>query len=293
MRLFLANSGRPDPDRVDRNQQSDQAFVGFTDFVRRLLSEQGPSLMVFAFDESLKTSARKQIYPDYKANRAPAPDSLKRQFGWCRQWLEALGLSAVSSESWEADDLIGSLARYHRKPDRPVVILTADKDLAQLLHEQDIWWSFLDDKRLDYRGVIKKFGVRPDQIADQLALTGDKVDNIPGVPGVGQKTAARLLKKYDSLARLYQHLGEVGEMKFRYSGQVQASLIEHCEQLKTSARLTRINCNIEAMEKVCLRRGRVDEDRLQQMMDEHDFEPARRRNWEKLMNMMADAVLDS
>ena len=288
MRLFLVDSSifvyrawfGPDKYRVDLLQQPDQAFVGFTDFVYRLLSEQAPGKLVFAFDESLVKSARKEIYPQYKANRSPAPVELKRQFGWCQQWLDALGISRVSSNQWEADDLIGSLVNFHRSPQMPVAILTADKDLAQLIGDQDIWWSYLDNKKLDYRGIFKKFGVRPEQIADQLALTGDKVDNIPGVPLIGQKTAANLLKKYETLDNLCAHLHEVDTMKFRYAAQVQASLIEHQEQLAISSQLTRINCEIDEMQQVRLERGHADVEKLAQMMDDHAFDKHRRERWQ-------------
>jgi 5'-3' exonuclease len=157
--------------------------------------------------------------------------------------------------------------------------LTADKDLAQLVTERDVWWSYLDDKKLDYRAICKKFGVRPEQIADQLALTGDKVDNIPGIPEVGQKTAARLLKKYDSVDNLRRHLHQVGEMKFRYAAQVQRSLIEHEAQLDVSLRLTRINCEISAMQQVDISRHRADAKQLEQMMHEQTFDSARSSRW--------------
>jgi len=287
MRLFLVDSSifvfrawyGPEPDRANLAGEPNQAFVGFSDFVYRLLTEQAPSRLVFAFDESLSSSVRKTIYPDYKANRSPAPEELKRQFGWCRQWLEGLGISCVSSKHWEADDLIGSLHRYHGSADLPVAILTADKDLAQLIGERDLWWSYLDNIRLDYRAISRKFGVRPEQIADQLALTGDKSDNIPGIPQVGPKTAARLLKKYETVDNLRNHLEEVGEMKFRYAAGVQRSLIEHEHILDVSPRLTRINCEIEEMRQVAIGRGEADVEALQQMMHEHGFGAAREERW--------------
>jgi len=248
MRLFLVDSSifvfrawyGPEPDRVNLQRQPNQAFIGFSDFVYRLLTEQAPSRIVFAFDESLAQSVRKTIYPEYKANRSPAPEELKRQFAWCRQWLEALGISCVSSIGWEADDLIGSLANYHRSAQMPLAILTADKDLAQLIEQQDWWWSYLDDNKLDYSAICKKFGVYPRQIADLLALSGDKADNIPGIPRVGLKTAARLLKKYESLDNLRRHLDRVGAMKFRYAASVQQALIENEKLLDISIQLTRI-----------------------------------------------------
>ena len=292
MRLFLIDSSifvfrawyGPDPGRVNLDGEPNQAFVGFCDFVYRLLREQAPSRVVFAFDESLAESARKQIYPDYKANRSPAPEELKRQFGWCREWVEALGIACVSSDRWEADDLIGSLARYHRRPDLPLAILTADKDLAQLIDEGDLWWSYLDNRQLDYRAVCRKFGVLPTQIAEWLALTGDKVDNIPGIPQVGPRTAARLLKKYQSLDNLRRHLHEVGTMKFRYAARVQQALIENQALLDVSLGLTRINCEIEAMREVDTARGTADGAELERMMSDHAFEDARLARWRGLLD---------
>ena len=287
MRLFLVDSSififrawyGPYPERVNLQQQPNQAFVGFSDFVYRLLTEQAPRHLVFAFDESLSSSARREIYADYKANRSPAPEELKRQFAWCREWLEALGISCVSSKRWEADDLIGSLANFHGTTRLPVAILTADKDLAQLITERDIWWAYLDNKKLDYRAICKKFGVRPEQIADQLALTGDKADNIPGIPEVGPKTAARLLKKYDTIDILRQHLHEVADMKFRYAGRIQRSLIEHQALLDVSLALTRINCEIGEMRQVDILRRPADTEKLQRMMHEQAFETVRSTRW--------------
>ncbi len=287
MRLFLVDSSifvfrawyGPQSEQVNLLQQPNQAFVGFSDFVYRLLTEQAPSRVVFAFDESLAHSARKTIYPEYKANRSPAPAELKRQFAWCRQWVEALGISCVSSNRWEADDLIGSLAFYHRGAQLPLAILTADKDLAQLVEERDWWWSYLDDKKLDYRAICKKFGVRPQQIADQLALAGDKVDNIPGIPEVGLKTAARLLKKYDSLDNLRRHLDEVGAMKFRYAARVQQSLMANENLLDISIELTRINCEIAEMRQVETRRGPIDRQKLEHMIQDQALDAARASRW--------------
>ena len=292
MRLFLVDSSififrawyGPERERVNLQQQANQAFVGFSDFVYRLLTEQAPRRLVFAFDESLSKSARKEIYSAYKANRSPAPVDLKRQFAWCRQWLEALGISCVSSERWEADDLIGSLAHYHGSLELPVAILTADKDLAQLINQQDIWWAYLDDKKLDYRAICKKYGVRPQQIADQLALTGDKVDNIPGIPEIGPKTAARLLKKYDNIENLRRHLHEVGEMKFRYAGNVQRSLIEHEALLDVSPRLTRINCGIKEMQQVDTGRRPADVTELKRIMHKQAFDNARSDRWQSYLD---------
>ena len=294
MHLFLVDSSififkawfGNDKTLINLEQQPNQAFIGFTDFVYRLLTEQAPGKIVFAFDESLKKSTRREIYPHYKANRSPAPDELKRQFAWCQNWIEALGISRVSSSLWEADDLIGSLVRYHRSPLLPVTLLTADKDLTQLIAEGDLWWSY-PDKKLDYRAIIKKFGVRPQQIADLLALMGDKADNIPGIPGVGRKTAASLLKKFHTLEELRLRLSEVHQMKIRYAMQVQQALIENQAILDISAQLTRINCEIEDMKLVEIERKAADSEHLAAMMRQQAMDVPRQARWNRFLESAA------
>ena len=260
--------------------EPNQAFIGFSDFVYRLLTEVAPSKVVFAFDERLKKSERKSIYPEYKANRSPTPVELSRQFAWCQQWVENLGISRVASSEWEADDLIGTLATLHRSPELSIVILSADKDLTQLIREGDIWWPFYDTRKLDYRSITKKYGVKPEQIADQLALTGDKVDNIPGIPFIGQKTAGNLLRKFGDLKTLRNNLDQVGKMKFRYAGRVQQSLIENESVLDISSRLTKINCEIESMQNVSIDREIAQIGKLRAMMDAQAMDTQRREKWE-------------
>ena len=288
MQLFLVDSSififkawyARVPGQVNTRQQSNHAFIGFSDFVYRLLTEQAPSNLVFAFDESLKKSQRKSEYPQYKANRSPTPPELRRQFGWCREWVDALGIATASSDSWEADDLIGTLATLHRSSELPIVILTADKDLAQLIRQGDLWWTFFADRKLDYKAVVKKFGVKPEQIADQLALSGDKVDNIPGIPHVGVKTAANLLRKFGTLENIRRNLAEVGSMKFRYAGRVQQSLIEHEKILDISSRLTRINCEVEAMRDIDIARKSPDKIKLERIMEDQAMDSLRSQKWQ-------------
>ena len=264
--------------------EPNQAFIGFSDFVYQLVTEIAPAKLVFAFDESLRHSKRHAIYADYKANRRPTPPELRRQFIWCRQWIEYLGISAVSSDSWEADDLIGTLATLHRSKDLPITVLTADKDLTQLIREGDIWWPFFQSAKLDYRAIQKKFGVKPEQVADQLALCGDKVDNIPGVPYIGMKTAANLLGKYDNLNRLRQNLDQVGKMKFRYAGRVQDSLIENLDILELSSQLTKINCNVQGMDKIPIDRSPAVRNKLDEMIEYQGMDALRRNKWQDYLN---------
>lgn len=287
MRLFLVDSNifiykawfGAKHEMLNIDQRPNQAFIGFTDFVYRLLTESDPQRLVFAFDHGGKKSQRKSLYTEYKANRNPTPINLKPQFEWCQQWVEQLGISKVSDPEWEADDLIGTLAQLHRSPELPIVILSADKDLTQLVREGDICWAFFNNKKLDYNTIKKKFKVKPEQIADQLALTGDKVDNIPGIPLIGLKTAANLLRKYGDLKTLRANLHEVGKMKFRYAGQVQRSLIDNESILDISSPLTQINCHIESMQDVSILRRPANPEQLQKLMDFHQMDSARSNQW--------------
>ena len=268
---------------VNKDGQSNNALIGFSDFVYHFLHNERPQQLVFTFDESLKHSARKTIYPEYKANRAPAPDELKRQFQWCRDWVQALGITQVSSDQHEADDLIGSLAEIHRSDDCKIIILTADKDLAQLIRTDDVWWSFATGQQLNYRSLVKKFGCKPEQIADQLALAGDKVDNIPGIPGIGMAIAARLLTKFDTLQNLRKNLHKVNLMKFRGSERIMNLLMQHQSILDISSQLTPVNCKIDAMKKVDINKTKVDKMTLMEMMQYQNMGESRQQKWLKLL----------
>jgi DNA polymerase-1 len=167
---------------TDRDGYPANALSGLMDFVTRLLSKSRPLRIAFVFDESLGASFRKQIYPLYKANRPSAPLALKRQFRLCRDFVRALGCLELGNDWYEADDLIGALSVSVRAQGYPVTIISGDKDLTQLLHDNDLWWDFTKGTALDAVGVEKRFGVRPRQIADLFAIAGDRIDNIPGVP---------------------------------------------------------------------------------------------------------------
>lgn len=286
-RLYLVDSSiyvfrgwfsLPDTFR-NQQQQENNAWIGFTDFVYQFLQLEKPRQLVFAFDESLKYSARKTIYPEYKANRSPAPVELKRQFKWCREWVSALGYTDVASDRHEADDLIGSLAELHRSESCAITILTADKDLAQLIRDQDIWWSFATGQQFTYRALIKKFGVKPEQIADQLALAGDKVDNIPGIPGIGMTIAGRLLTKFDTLDNLRANIDQVEKMKFRGSERIMSLLKEHESILDVSAQLTPTDNKVVEMEQVAVTRKDIDHDKLIEMMEQQNMDDSRKTRW--------------
>src|SRR5690606_17261083 len=135
----------------------------------------------------------------YKANREPPPEDLKRQFGLCRRLCEALGVASFASHEYEADDIIGTLATKMRAAGHNVVLVTRDKDLSQLVRPGDEYWDYIGDARFAYGDIAARFGVIPERMACFLALMGDAVDNIPGVPGIGRKTASMLFRHFESL----------------------------------------------------------------------------------------------
>jgi 5'-3' exonuclease len=216
------------------------AVHGFAGFLAGFLSGVRPEYTAVVFDESLTTSFRNDIYPAYKANREPAPPELKRQFGMCRRLVEALGLSAYSSHRYEADDLIGTLAGCLRPAGFSIEILSADKDLAQLVGDGDVLWDFARNRRHASSDIPQLLGVHPGQVADWLALTGDAVDNIPGVPGIGARTAAALLAEFGSLDGLYADLDAVAESGLRGAARIRRLLEEHEDTARLARELTGI-----------------------------------------------------
>ena len=229
---------------VDPDGNPVNAVHGFARFMGELLERQSPARIAVAFDESLEQSYRNEIYPAYKANRDPAPAELKRQFGLCREVVRALGVADYGSSRYEADDIIGTLATRARAADVPVTIVSRDKDLTQLVGARDTYWDAVADVRYGYHDIEERFGVKPERMADFLALMGDAVDNIPGVPGVGRKTAATLLKHFDTLPGVYENLAAVPKLKFRGAAFVAQTLAEHRESAFLSRQLTGIACDM-------------------------------------------------
>jgi 5'-3' exonuclease len=229
---------------VDPEGNPVNAVHGFARFLGDLLEREAPGHVAVAFDESLEQSYRNEIYPQYKANREPAPPELKCQFALCRELCRALGLPEFSSSRYEADDIIGTLATVARRADVPVTIVSRDKDLTQLVSLRDTYWDAVADVRYGYHDIEERFGVIPERMADFLALMGDAVDNVPGVPGVGRKTAATLLKHFHTLEGVYENLETIPKLKFRGAAFVAQSLREHRDEAFLSRRLTGIECDV-------------------------------------------------
>ena len=216
------------------------AVHGFTRFLLDLLERERPSHIAIAFDESLTSSFRNALYPEYKAHRALPPAELERQFVYCREVAATLGLTVLTDTGFEADDLIGSAVHVLAGFEYGAVIVSADKDFGQLVNDDVEQWDFARGQRWDAHGVKQRLGVRPDQVADYLALTGDAVDNIPGVPGIGAKTAAILLAHFGTLEALLARADEVAFLRMRGSAAASARLREHAALARLSRSLTEI-----------------------------------------------------
>lgn len=228
------------PDVSDADGAPAHAAHGFMRFLLDLLERARPSHLVVAFDESLNSSFRNEIYPDYKANRPPAPADLLRQFAACREIAHALGATVLADTRFEADDLIGSALAQLRREGFRGVIVSADKDFGQLVGEGDELWDPPRNLRWDMAGVKGRLGVHPHQVADFLALTGDAVDNIPGVPGIGAKTAAILLAHFGSLDALLERAAEIAFLRMRGAAATSLRLREHAALARLSRELTGI-----------------------------------------------------
>ncbi len=191
-----------------RNFESISAFLGFSNFVLKFLSNYQPRYITFAFDESLGTCFRNDYYCDYKKNRELAPDELKMQLNLCRQFLGLIGLNNNASKVYEADDILNTMAINARKLKLNNIILTNDKDLFQMVYKDDIWWNY-KDKKYSYEDLKEKLNFSPHNLSDFLGLMGDSVDNIPGAPGLGEKTAMVLMGKYKSLENIFLNINDI------------------------------------------------------------------------------------
>jgi DNA polymerase I len=202
------------PPLTNSRGQATGAVKGVINMLRRLLKDYPESPVAVVFDAKGKTF-RDDMYPQYKAQRPPMPDELREQIEPIHGIVKAMGLPFLCVEGVEADDVIGTLARQASAQGRDVVISTGDKDMAQLVDAHTTLVNTMTDTVMDEAGVEQKFGIPPNLIIDFLALMGDKVDNIPGVPGVGEKTALGLLQGLGSLDEIYASLEKVAELSFR------------------------------------------------------------------------------
>ena len=248
------------PSFFAKNGELVNAVYGYTNFLLDLI-KRNPKYISVAFDESLVSCFRNKIYPDYKANRDLPDENLEFQLAMCQKVTGLLGFHHLSLEAYEADDIIGTL---HKRFALPTVIVTRDKDLGQLIGSEDRLWDFASDAYSGPGEVQQKFGVRPDQIADYLALAGDSVDNIPGAPGIGAKTAAALLTEFGSIEKIYASLDKVPDMKLRGAKKVYDILLRHRDDIDLYRRITGIACDIPI--KVTLEDLRIKPQPIEEIM---------------------------
>ena len=216
------------------------AIHGVLNMITKLANEESTPHFVVVFDAPGKTF-RDEIYPEYKANRDAMPDDLREQINPLLEAIPAMGLPLLRIEGVEADDVIGTLARQASEAGMDVLVSTGDKDMAQLVTDKVTLINTMNDARMDREGVKEKFDVFPEQIIDWLALVGDSSDNIPGVPKVGAKTAAKWLNEYDSADGIVEHAEDI-------KGKVGESLREHIDQLRLSQELATIRQDVDLPE---------------------------------------------
>ncbi|MCW9048222.1 MAG: flap endonuclease [Gammaproteobacteria bacterium] len=270
---------------TDADGNPSNAVYGFTEFLYKLFEQKQPEYIACAFDAHQTNSYRREIFSEYKANRPPAPEELKAQFRYCRQFCRAMGIPEFGSNRFEADDIIGTLATRLRKEGFDITIVSADKDLTQLvLGERDAWWDFARGNVLNHKGIEKQFGVKPEKIADMLALAGDKVDNIPGIPGVGYKMASNLLNKYENIEDILENIESISKMKFRGSARIQNLVEEHQALLPTNKRLTQIvtDAIFDDHDQHILWQGIPDENVFHKLFDQLNVSDQRRKRWLQL-----------
>ncbi len=213
------------------------AVAGVSGMLAKLLRERDPKGIVVAMD-SREGSFRKDLYEPYKANRPPAPPDLEQQMLRVRQIVEAWGMSPIEAPGYEADDIIATLVAQAREKGLRVVIVSADKDLLQLVGPDVVMYDTMRDKVFGPEETQEKFGVTPDQVRDLLALMGDSSDNVPGVPSVGQKTAAKLLQEWGTLEGIYEHLDEITRKALK------EKLATHREAAETSRELVTLRDDV-------------------------------------------------
>jgi DNA polymerase I len=274
---------------TDRDGNPVNALHGFARFIGDLIESARPTHLAVAFDARIGPSFRHQLFPAYKANRDPAPEDLKRQFALCRQMCSALGVATFTSPDFEADDIVGTLSVLARNAGENVCIVTRDKDLAQLVRRGDHYWDYLADKRFGYDQIEARFGVIPERMACFLALTGDAVDNIPGVPGVGRKSASILLQHFESIAALYEDLDRVLKVRqLRNPGFVCGQLRDYRERAFLARQLTGIACDLPLNVDIgALRRRTPDLAALASLYDAVNFGPLLRHQAGRILDRQA------
>ena len=231
--IFRAHFVMPDMRAPDGTQTA--AAYGFTNMLIRHWREERPTHLAVCFDHAM-TSFRNDLEPEYKAQRGEPPDDLEPQFDLCHEISVALGFATYEVDDYEADDLLGAIADEVVRRKANARVLTTDKDLCQLVREDGrvVVHDLAKEKTFDADAVREKFGVSPAQIPDYLGLVGDKIDNLPGVPGIGAKSAAAVLQAFESIENVPEDFDAWGDVSVRGAKRMAEKIAEHRDRaLKT------------------------------------------------------------
>jgi DNA polymerase-1 len=267
--LFRAFHGLPP--LTNSKGQDTGAIYGVVNMLRSLMSTYKPSHIAVVFDAKGKTF-RDDIYKEYKANRPPMPDELRSQIAPLHEIVKAMGFPIIVEDGVEADDVIGTLARQASAQGIECVISTGDKDMAQLVDDHVTLINTMTNTAMDKAGVVEKFGVPAELIIDYLAMKGDKVDNIPGIPGVGDKSAVAMLNGIGGLKEIYANLDKIASLEFRGAKTMGAKMAQYEEQAMLSYELATIECELKLeYEPTTLNMGEMDKPALQTLFAEYEF----------------------
>ena len=227
-----------DDSRRNTRGEPFNAVAGFADTLLALLAESDLDELIVAWDDCHRQGLRNRLLASYKSERPPAHPRLVPQFDLCRRLVEALAIPAYGSREVEADDIIGHFAALAKQAGQPVTVVSGDKDLIQYVGPADRYWDYRRHPPASYGLLGKRLRLAPEQVADWLALSGDKSDGIPGVPGIGPGTAARLLRRWQNLDNLFANLESVADMRFRGAPSVARNLFEHKATVALARQLT-------------------------------------------------------
>jgi DNA polymerase-1 len=267
--LFRAFHGLPP--LTNSKGQDTGAIYGVVNMLRSLMATYKPSHIAVIFDAKGKTF-RDDIYKEYKANRPPMPDELRSQIKPLHKIIKAMGFPIIVEEGVEADDVIGTLARQASAQGIECVISTGDKDMAQLVDKHVTLINTMTNLTMDIDGVVEKFGVPAELIIDYLAMKGDKVDNIPGIPGVGDKSAVAMLNGIGGVKDIYANLDKIATLEFRGAKTMGAKIAQYEEQAMLSYQLATIECGLKLeYEPTTLNMGEMDKPELRTLFAEYEF----------------------
>lgn len=247
------------------------AIYGFTNMMLRFLKTYRPEYLAVVLDAGRKTF-RNQIYEEYKSNRPEAPPNLIPQFPYIRKVLGAMKVAVLEQEGYEADDLIATLAKQFSAQGVPVIVVSGDKDLMQLVNDGIRLLDSGKERWIGREGVRDKFGVEPEKVIEVMGLMGDSTDNIPGVKGIGEKTASALIQRYQSLENLFAHLDELDQSGLKGAERIRKALLAGRDAAFMSRLLATVKSDVPLqVELAALRYQGWDRQKLQQLFAELEF----------------------